>query len=172
MSDKHPPSRDVIAYHEAGHAVMRVRIGKELEDVAIDNATDDRGNPVLGCVHPPIVSSCVQRADWSADIGAVMVCMAGPAAQSKHTGISDDYHSWSDRQNAMAVIEQCTGSLTDDAPVVRFLVEAAYVQCRWMFDEEPALWLGVEFVANALIEKGRLKAKEVKALMRIAPCGE
>lgn len=142
MSDKHPPSRDVVAFHESGHAVMRVRVGRELEYVVIDNATDDCGNPVLGCVHPPVVISGVQRADWLVDIGAVMVCMAGPAAQSKHTGVSDDYPSWSDRNNAMAVIEQCAGSLTNDSPLVRFLVEAAYFQCRWMFDQELALWPG------------------------------
>lgn len=151
---------------------MRVRVGKPLAFVAIDKATDDAGNPALGCVHPGEPVDSQERGDWWIDVGEVLVSMAGPAAQSKHTGISDDYHSWSDRNNAMAVIEQCAGSLTNDSPLVRFLVEAAYFQCRWMFDHEPALWRGVESVAKALIEKGRLEAGEVKELIRIARCGE
>lgn len=167
-----PPNREVIAYHEAGHAVMRVHVGRPLGFLDIERATDDSGRPCLGCVHPGEPLSDEQRADWWVDVGEVLVSLAGSAAQEKYTGFRDDYHSGSDRSNAMAVIQQCAGSLTNDSPLVKRLVNAAHEECRWRFDNNALLWRQVEFVATELIEKGRLEAKEVKTMMSRACCAD
>ena len=168
MTDTKSPNRDVIAHHEAGHAVMRVRLSRPIKEVIIDDATDDSGKPVLGCVDPGVKESDEQRFDWCVDMGAVQIAMAGPAAQEIYTGERDDYNAGSDRLNAMAIIKQCSVSLNDDSPLVKRLVEAAYEECLAFFNKDTWRWRQVELVAEKLIQKGKLSGGEVKHIMSSA----
>ncbi len=144
---------------------MRRHLRRSLASVAIDGAVDDSGEDLLGCVDPGEPEDNEQRFDWCVDIGMVMVCMAGPVAQEKYTGASDDRYAWQDIQNARAIIQQASPSLDNDAPLVKGLIAAARTHCRFMFDNHCFLWDQIKAVADELIMKGRLDKKQINMIM-------
>lgn len=169
------PSRDVVAYHEAGHAVLRTRLpGKHrnLKEVRIDDATDDAGEPCYGCAVPEEAADGQVRGDWNLDIGSVLIALAGPVAEEKYAGQFDKTHASSDFNNARAIVQQAAGCLDNDSPLVIGVVKATREQCEYMFDNEPGFWEEVVAVGEELVKCGRLDCREVLRLRRIVRCGE
>lgn len=163
------PYADVIAHHEAGHAVMRIRLGLPLKEVRIFGAVDSEGKPALGAVDPgeePVTG----HAPWMLDVREVLAAMAGPAAEQRHAGRYDESYAGWDFQNARAIVEEMSGQLNDDSPIVVSIVGGTLGQCTYMFDNEPALWQQVAATAGELVRHGSLSKTEVQEIMRLVKC--
>ena len=156
LSDNDEKELRATAYHEAGHTIMRLELGRRVTHVTIKPKGD-----TLGHVRhrPPKVDVEWFWADWATrrwTETAIMVALAGPEAEKRLMG----------RRNNI-------GASGDDAWVAELAIRAivgdeernAYL--RWLelrvrdFVAFSQFWVQVESVAAALLERETLTGKEV-----------
>jgi len=158
----HRNERNVVAYHEAGHAVMcrllRVRI--ETVDIGGDELYGGRilhGNPMVATSS---ASADSIRARLKIE-KAIMLCLAGPLAQRKYDPHLTDYGGAVDLEVAMTLAANFFRSRKIAAAYINFATE--WVWQKW---NDPKIWSTVERLARALIERKRLSGRQVNAIIR------
>lgn len=164
VSEHDEKERCATAYHEAGHAVMRLMLGRSVTRATIKSEGD-----TLGSVghRPAKVDTEWLGEDWATRRWAetaIMVALAGPEAEQRLTG---------SRNGA--------GAASDDAWVHEVSVDAegyaderrqAYL--RWLqlkvrdWVNDSQFWRQVEAVAAALLERETLTGAEVDRIRRQA----
>lgn len=93
-----------------------------------------------------------------------MVYLAGPAAQRRHRPSSyRHFHAQSDLSNALDLALYLTGSERETRLYLRWLEERTR-----LLVESPLNWLRIEAVANALLEHGTLRAREIRKVASAA----
>jgi hypothetical protein len=152
------------AYHEAGHAVMRLELGR-----GVTRATVKPEGEALGRVRhrPSKLDTDYPGVDWPYRRWAeteVMTLLAGPEAEEQLIGRRND-----------------VGASSDDAKVLEIAVEAegygeerrdAYLE--WLrlkvrdFVAHAHFWIQVEAVAAALLERETLTGAEIRQICRRA----
>ena len=133
--------RDLVAYHEAGHAVVAWAMGYRVHSAHVKAEG--------GC-------ECV-CADPVEGEGKFILCFAGPAAQRKH-GTYETWHGGHDLARAVEIGDRF--SVSDDR--VSKLIDRAH-------ELVAEHWPSVGRVAEALIERGALDAVEIEALLGPTP---
>lgn len=143
------PQSQIVAYHEAGHAVMAMALGFSVSEISCIATETSKGHTVW---HPP--SQMTQEAR----IGAVLVCAAGMAADFVHWECQKDRdhdeHSLGhngDRDNAFIHLSALG---QHDA-----FNEYAMLAARYL--RRPEVWELVAFFAKMLEDFGAIDGQEV-----------
>jgi len=150
--------RRAVAYHEAGHAVMRLHLGRRLVRVTIKPKGDS-----LGHMLQPKTKIDIQwfGEDWRTRRWAeteIMVSMAGPEAEKRLTGRRNNAGAVSDGENVANVAMKAEGDGELATAFIRWL-ELKVAACL----ASPAVWVQVEAVAAALLERETLSGEEVRS---------
>ncbi len=139
------------AYHEAGHAVMALALGRPVDRVSVRATTKE-----LGICHfrKPVFRP---SEDWVER--EILIALAGLAAEALHTG---DY-AWEeadrDRQFALDLARERTGSAKQAERLERRLLsKAEYLLSR------PGNWRAVERLAAELLRLGEISGRAARHL--------
>lgn len=158
------PTRQEIktAYHEAGHAVARVRLGLSIKKVTIVEKDDSYGH--VAFQYPKWLKPDRMELTPSRRIkieNEIIAGLAGHATELIYSGRNNWSGSSSDRDRLIDLALYITGS---EAQLNAYL---NWLQIRTIdFLQAPFNWLAVENVAQELIKKGSLTAQEVKIISR------
>jgi hypothetical protein len=142
------------AYHEAGHAVMAFQLGVEVRQITIVPDRDSAGS----CSHEKLLKFrgtelCASPAARVRIEKLIMICLAGPLAQSKFKPRSvRRYHGTSDYSLIADVALQLNGSAEAATAFVKWLEVRTTTMLR-----QQVIWRFVEAVANELIAKRELE---------------
>jgi hypothetical protein len=150
----------VVAYHEAGHAVVAWRLGRRPSGVSIGATKRSRGRVTL-CIRP--LESDSPR-NWCRNEEAMVIALAGPLAQRRHAPRSD----WRQRKHR-TLRGPDRGTDFDlvnellcrqhDGLTVRTAYDK-YVRARTQ-ELVDANWPAIERVAQALLERESLTRQEL-----------
>ena len=152
---------EATAFHEAGHAVMAFFEHLRVDEISIVENDDSKGRTrhedPLRNIHLDIDGS--NRARLRAE-AAIRVALAGPIAQRLHSPKGyRRYHGDFDHRQASEIISDITGS-TEEANAYMRLLEIQTKQALGM------KWPIVQHLAEALLERRRLSAKEIRTAIR------
>ncbi|MDP9378743.1 MAG: hypothetical protein M3Q29_01085 [Chloroflexota bacterium] len=171
MSDTRQPEEEQglvgTAYHEAGHAVLAWRHGRNLQRASI---VPDSEEETLGHVLWDTPNSFRQRLDsieWH-DPGdlrmrqqveeRIIEYFAGDIAEEKKIGIRDLVGAERDHHNALNLATYMTGSIEQTELFLAWLGERARAEVdRW--------WVAIEAVAEELLRQRVLSGERVFAII-------
>ena len=137
-------------YHEAGHAVMALAMGRSIQKVtAVPNSLR------LGAVEFKKGTS-KQADDWVE--AEILIALAGPLAEAKFTGQFDVHGAGRDLRVVRKYAEDRVGERQVDRYEKRMLMKAEYL----LNDEET--WTAVESIANELFAKGLISGRAARHL--------
>lgn len=153
------PARDLLAFHEAGHAVMAVILGRRVRCASIRRRRDLNGyvdyenatSRILGITseHRPLIET------------DVLVLLAGRAAECQLTLGTPRSHAGLDRQNARALL----GILEPYEEVVSSWMRYLLVRAQAMLQDE---WSLVYAVARALMRDEELTGDAIACIVEEA----
>lgn len=173
-------SDEVIAYHEAGHAVMAILAEvPPFKYVTCDNK-DLRAlgiqDTAVGVVYTPSRKKLKKCATWrdyeKLLFATLMQAFAGPVAQAIFLGAREECiypdGAESDLKQAFEIMRrvrraQAGGMEVNDEQIIPYLHEVL-TDVRTVLSRED-VWCCVETVANALVKKKRLTYRQVINLL-------
>lgn len=143
------PQSQIVAYHEAGHAVMAMALGFSVSEISCIATENSMGHTVW---HPP------PQMTQEARIGAVLVCAAGMAA---------DYLNW-ESEIEKDQDEHLSGYHGDRRNAAIHLSELGqhdgfddYVGIAMRHLREPEIWALVVSFAQVLEKIGAINGQDV-----------
>ena len=153
-----------IAYHEAGHAAVAFELRVAIKKVTIEPEGDSLGY----VLHQKRLSETIEwdnlnRYRWRME-KRVMVALAGYHAEKKFNPKGVRHYSFAqDRRNSMEVVNCFCGGIAEMEAYLKWLDvrTQGHLSMSWV-------WLGVERLAEALIEHGTLKGRRVRQILQDA----
>ena len=131
------------AYHEAGHAVAAIALGRRV--LGISTRFPGGGGICMYGAEQPDLADPV--ADATAEI---LICLAGPVAARKYTGKVSPESEWRDLQQACTLARTVDPNAGPEAVVGRLMPAAEDLV------HPPERWQAVVALAEALLERGAL----------------
>ena len=159
------------AYHEAGHAYMAILYRRSLRTVWIRESADE-GQWVGETVARRQPRPTRRHPEWleGARLRVAVWGMAGMAAEAKllrSRGVPEECSHWSSAD--IADVEESLTAMGG----TEFLHEHARAYCMARaYDALQAGWTGVQRIAEALMEHGRLTGRQARRLARGFPYQE
>ena len=153
---------DLIAYHEAGHALMALLLGGEVRQVTIEPDNDD-GPLRQGDTQVLWRRSRMSEREFAAI--SVQVSLAGPVAEMLYTG--DPFHpalvaewaeDWREAWEAASLLQPLK------RPRLKYLEQASIALHRQL--DEEALWAALAALADHLLAHATLDAEQVEEIVR------
>ena len=168
--------REIIAHHEAAHAVVALELDVELLDIGIDlarvEATGGLGN--VGCrlfvadlsdVVPSDLETEQRRLAGRIDCNGTVLA-AGAASDARLR----DENAWTalrkqegDFEHMRALLKQARLDANEDVEDERLRSQLALAVDAL---RDPDVWAAVEAVARAALDHGPLRGKEIEAIAR------
>jgi hypothetical protein len=155
--------REVTAYHQAGHAVIRYLLGFEPKSVKMSTINDEKfGDPLRGI---KLDTDGSDRARLRLE-KAIKISYAGPLALRKFKENSwNKFHGKTDFSIIQELGLRVCGSGAQTDAFLRWLELAA----QEMVDTH---WMAIERVAKRLLVHDRLAGAHISAVIRGAYSGE
>lgn len=154
---------ELIAYHEAGHALLAALLGAEVRQVTIEPDNDD-GPQREGDTQVVWRRSKMSEREFARR--AVQVCLAGPVAEMLYSG--DPYHpglvaewaaDWRDAWNVAAVLHPAERQRL--AYLEQISIEL-YHQLR-----EDRLWAALAELADNLLAHETIDGEQVREIIGV-----
>jgi len=142
-------SRETIAYHEAGHAVISMKLGYRCLYVTIVSDAKRLGHV---CCEDPLVGRHDDKIEH-----ALMVLIAASLAEGKHTGSRDIWDDADDRVKAIGIALLATDRDTERAEA---LINKKIGEARKLVEQH---WPDIEALAQQLLVKERVNFLEIEA---------
>jgi ATP-dependent Zn protease len=145
-----PPPNPATAYHEAGHAVLALALGRPVQGVSVLPNRDRLGVCEFrkGVYRP--------SEDWVER--EILIALGGIAAEAIHTG---DY-AWDeaerDLQYVRGLAEQRAGRRQAERLERRMLAKAEHLLAK------PGHWQAVELIAAELLRCGEISGRSARHL--------
>ena len=148
MADR-PADDEATAYHEAGHAVMALALGRPVAGVSTRAAREHLGLCAFGkAVFRP-------SEDWLER--EALIALAGLAAEARHTGLYEHEAAGKDLEYVEELALQRAGSARKAQRLVRrLLAKAEHLLAR----EEN--WRAVERLAAELLRRGEVSGRAAR----------
>lgn len=153
---------ELIAYHEAGHALMAALLGGEVRSVTIEPDNDD-GPDRQGDTQ--VLWRRSGMSDKQFAEAAIQVSLAGPVAEMIYSG--DPYHpgliaewaaDWNEAWQSAALIHR------DERQRLAFLEQTSIrLHCQLQQDET---WAALAALADNLLAHETLEAEQVEEILR------
>lgn len=161
------PPDDVVAFHEAGHAVIARLVWRKFRKVTIDDSVGDDGARGFGCIdydEEPAPPDAPPPPGWLVNVGHLMATLAGPVAEEIHTHKQVDLAKTYDYYAAVGIVREYSGlyGLPDDTQLVPDLIRVSGRYVRAWLEQ---YWQQVERVASALLERRTLTWGDVGRAM-------
>ena len=154
-----PPTAELIAtaYHEAGHAVMAMILGRNIQKVTIKSGQIQTGGVRLGvCELGPGRSRSSQ--DLMED--EVMILLAGMVAESKFTGQYCERGAAQDLRYVAAILRDRGGSESQQQRLQRRILDKTE-----HILSDPAHAQAIAYVAKELIERTTISGRSVRHIV-------
>ena len=143
-----PAPDEATAYHEAGHAVVALALGRQVHQVSILPNRDRLG--VCEFRKPNFRPS----EDWIER--EILISLGGIAAEARHTGI----HAWESAGRDIQYVQQLAAERAGERRAERYtsrmLSKAEHLINR---DEN---WRAIERIAQALLESGSISGRAAR----------
>jgi ATP-dependent Zn protease len=145
------PSREATAYHEAGHAIVALALGRPIHRVTILADRERLGNCAFGkAVFRP-------SEDWLER--EALIALAGLAAEARFTGAYELDGAARDRQYVAGLALQRTGDARKAERFERRLLSKA----EYLLGREEN-WRAVERLAAELLRSGTVSGRAARHL--------
>jgi hypothetical protein len=169
-SNQAPPiDRELLAYHEAGHAVLArvLRMGLRRVTIVWDPEQECPGLCVSGRggdVSPYPTTSGSRASHQRYIRKRILLLWGGLAAEAIHYGRDSRRDASADEQEIAGLLYEadCAGDEDRSTYMDRLWCEAQAILA--------AHWRAVEALARALLERGELQGKSANRIMRLASC--
>ncbi len=139
------PTREAIAYHEAGHAVISMKLGYKCLYVTIIPDGDRLGHV---CCEAPLVGGHDDKIKH-----ALKVLIAASLAESKHIGSQ----SWGDADDRVRATNLALLATDHDTKRAEALINEMIGEARTLVEQH---WPDIEALAERLVIKGRVNFLE------------
>lgn len=150
------------AYHEAGHAVIAMQLGRGFSRVSIQPDADSLGRTLYSAFNrsfnPDINSSTKTRLRIEQ---CIMCALAGPEAEAQFKGSSRGLGAHGDYKHAVDMASYECGS-NEEITAYRKWLRAKTA------NKVKISWGQIEAVAEALVERTSLTRKEAEQVVRSA----
>lgn len=134
----HSPGEIATAYHEAGHAVIALTLGRPVSRVSVQP-----GQQRLG--HCEIQKGTFRQSKDALET-EILILLGGPAAEARHTGRYDWNGASQDLRGVRRLSEQRAASQRQVERLERRCLDKAEHLLN-----QPAIWSAVELIANELL---------------------
>lgn len=184
--DQYQDDRKVVAYHEAGHAVMNWLVGEPISRASIQSTVTGVGGVVFGADKDTLFR---RKTDY---VNRILICYAGRASEEikfgdPTTGASNDitqateamkqyveHLGFSEELGLLDVGVLAEDHLVDSALVtdqMSAMSKKLYKECK---DKLTASYEKVELLAQALLDKETLSGSQIEYLMETGelPAGD
>ena len=141
--------REAIAYHEAGHAVISMKLGYKCLYVTIIPDGSRLGH---ACCKDPLIGGHDDKIKH-----ALKVLIAARLAEARYTGMRDIWGDADDRVRATNIALLATANDTERAEV---LINEMIGETRKLVEQH---WLDIEHLAQRLLVEGRVNFLETEA---------
>ena len=143
-----PPLDEATAYHEAGHAVLAMALGRQVHAVSILPNRETLG------VCEFRKASYRPSEDWIEN--EILIALGGVAAEAKHTGV----HAWGpaarDWQYVYGLAVERAGERRAERLAYRLLSKAEHLLAK------DGYWRAVELIAAALLQTGNISGRAAR----------
>jgi ATP-dependent Zn protease len=145
-----PPPAAATAYHEAGHAVVALALGRPVHGVSVLSDRDRLGVCEFrkGVFRP--------SEDWVER--EILIALGGIAAEAIHTG----EYGWDEAERDLRYVrelaEQRAGRRQAERLERRMLAKAEHLLAK------PGYWQAVEWIAEELLRRGEISGRTVRDL--------
>jgi plasmid stabilization system protein ParE len=148
--DARKPPDAATAYHEAGHAVVALALGRPVHGVSVLANRDRLGLCEFkkGVFRP--------SEDWVER--EILIALGGIAAEAIHTGTYGWEEADRDLQYVRDLAERRAGPRQAERLERRMLAKAEHLLAK------PACWRAVEMVAEELLRKGEISGRAARDL--------
>lgn len=148
------------AYHEAGHAVMAMAVGRPIEKVNVTPRKMLTGGTRLGICHLQTGRSKSSK-DWIDE--TVLVLFAGMVAEARYTG---QYCRQGAAEDLRAIKRLLLHRASDERQLER--VQQRLLAKAEHLLEDTGHALAIEWIARELIERGSVSGKAVRHFFDLA----
>ncbi|MBS0265331.1 MAG: cell division protein FtsH [Planctomycetes bacterium] len=149
MNEK--PTQVATAYHEAGHAVAALFLGRAVQRVSIEPVQMRLGRCELQKGRFKPTQDLLET--------EVLILLAGPAAEARHTGRYDWNSAAQDLRDVRRLTQQRAASLRQVEKLERRLLDKTeYIL------ERPGVWEAVERIASELLEHTTISGRAARHL--------
>ena len=156
---------NVIAYHEAGHAVACIELHVKFKHVTIES--NDEKN-YLGAV---LLNRLNLKIDYDDSLkeqrkaeNYITLCLAGPVAEEKYAGNANNITASKDLEDSFGIAQSIYGSEELADAFMKFKWCEAKALFTWNNEEDMPAWEKVQTLAAALLKKKTLSYYEVRKL--------
>ncbi len=155
------PEQMTIAYHEAGHAVMAIIVGRPIQKVTISAANISTGGVRLGACKIRKGRSKPSK-DWLED--EALILFAGMVAESHFTGQYCEIGAGQDLRNVRSLLSQTRAASQKQ---LQKLERKLLDKTEYLLSEE-RISKAIQLVANELMEKTTISGRAVLHLFNQA----
>ena len=141
-------AKEAIAYHEAGHAVISMKLGYKCLYVTIIPDGDRLGHV---CCEDPLVGGHDDKIKH-----ALKVLIAASVAESKHIGS----RTWGDADDSVKATNLALSATDRDTERAEALLNKMIREARKLVEQH---WQDIEALAKRLLIKGRVNFLETKS---------
>ena len=142
--------REAIAYHEAGHAVISMKLGYRCLYVTI---VPDGARLGHVCCDDPLMGGHDNKINH-----ALMVLIAASLAEGKHLGSP----TWGDAEDRVRAKSLALLATNDDTARAEALMSEMIGEARQLVERH---WLEIEALAKQLLAKGRVNFLGIQQLI-------
>jgi len=149
-----PHDQQATAYHEAGHAVVALILGRPVQYVSILPNRERLGVCEFGKGASRPTDDWLER--------EILIALAGIAAEARHTG----NYAWDGAARDQIYVQRLTEQRAGDRRAER-LQRRLLAKVEHLLTDERH-WQGVELIAAELIKQGEISGRTAKHLFERA----
>jgi len=150
-----PSNPTATAYHEAGHAVIALYLGRPIQRVSIQPS------------HLRLGQCEIQKGSFrpSKDLleTEILILLGGPAAEARHIGRYDWMGASQDLRGVRRLVEMRAVSIKQIERLERRMLDKA----EYLL-EQPGVWPAIELIANELLRQTVISGRAARHFFDLA----